>query len=77
MAEKSSGLIIALGGKPKGESPMGGEKTMSGSSAKKALWKAFKSDDYEAFCDAIDLVMDERDDSMSDEPEMGESEDED
>lgn len=67
---KSSGLLIALGGKPKGEPAE--SKSMSGSSAKKALWKAIKGDDYEAFCDAIDLVADERDDSYPDE----ESEDE-
>lgn len=63
---KGSALMIALGGKPKGE-PEEGESMGSSSSAKKALWKAFKSDDYEAFCDALDLVMDERDDSYTDE----------
>lgn len=55
--------MIALGGKPKGESSDGDMK--AGSMAKKALWKAIKGDDYEAFCDALDLVQDERDDSYS------------
>jgi hypothetical protein len=62
MEGKGSALMIALGGKPKGESSESGMKS-SGSTAKKALWKAFKGDDYEAFCEALDLVMDERDDS--------------
>jgi hypothetical protein len=62
MDEKSSGLVIALGGKPKGKPEESG-KSMTGSSAKKALWKALKGDDFEAFSEAFDLVCDERDDS--------------
>ncbi len=70
MADKGSALMIALGGKPKGESDEGAPMKGS-SSAKKALWKAIKGDDYEAFCDAIDLVADERDDSYPDEESEG------
>jgi hypothetical protein len=72
--EKDSGLIIALGGKPKGKPDGGDEPAMKGSSAKKALWKAIKADDFEAFGEAFDLCMDERDDSYSgDEPEDDEA----
>jgi hypothetical protein len=61
--EKESGLLIALGGKPKGKPDESDKGGMTGSSAKKALWKAIKGDDFSAFSEAFDLVCDERDDS--------------
>lgn len=61
MADKAGRLDVVMLGKPSDDVEAESSKAM----ACKALWKAIKKDDYEAFASALDDFLEYREDDVS------------